>query len=73
MKPRIFHFLGATRIMRYIRGTTYHETFVLYQQNTGIEAKVYGYFNSNWSCDQNGKKSTLDYLFMIEASPILWS
>lgn len=43
------------------------------KKKTNTDAKVYGYTNSNFSGDQDGKKSIVDYIFMIRGVPISWS
>lgn len=55
---RFFHLFATKKILRYIRGTTNHEILVPHQQNTIMEANVYGCSNSDWSGDQYDRKIT---------------
>lgn len=58
------------RILRYIRDATYHGILMQNHQNTRMELKVYGYSNSSCRGDQDNKKNTFGYLFMLGPTPI---
>lgn len=64
-KLRLCHLLATKKILRYIRGTHEHGVLIPNQQSTRMEAKVYVYYDSYWSGDQDDRKNTLGYLFML--------
>lgn len=73
VKPREFHLTAAKRVLRYIKGTICHGVLKLRHENTSMNALEFGYSDSNFSGDQNDKKSTAGYLFMIGDAQISWS
>lgn len=71
-KTRLCHLFEANRILRYIRGTNDNGVLMPNQQSTKMEVKVYIYFDSDWSGDQDNRKRTTGYLFMIGLAPFSW-
>lgn len=46
---------------------------ILRHKKTNTNVEVYGYIDSNFSGDQDEKKSNAGNIFMIEGTPISWS
>jgi hypothetical protein len=63
-KPMQTHWLAAKRILRYIKGTMNLGLFYVY----GDEAKLVGYSDSDWGCDQDERKSTTGYVFYFSST-----
>jgi hypothetical protein len=59
--------------MRYIKGTIDHGVLMPSQNNTNKKISVLGYSDSDWGGDQDDKKSTAGYLFMLGGALICWS
>ncbi|XP_058753202.1 secreted RxLR effector protein 161-like [Vicia villosa] len=71
-KPQECHLIAVKRMFRYIKSTI-DRGVVMPRQNTSTNAKVYGYTDSDFSGDQDEKKSIADYIFMIKCALISWS
>jgi hypothetical protein len=63
------HWLTAKRILRYIKGTLNLGLFYAY----GDEAKLVGYSDSDWGCDQGERKSTTGYVFYLSSTAFSWA
>ena len=61
--------MAAKRILRYIKGTT---SFGIFYKKGG-DGELFGYTDSDYAGDQNDRKSTLGYIFMVNSSAISWS
>ncbi|XP_050883926.1 secreted RxLR effector protein 161-like [Lathyrus oleraceus] len=72
-KPQECHFTAVKRVMRYIKGMIDHDVLMPRWKKTNTYAEVYGYTDSDFSGDQDEKKSTANYIFMIESASISWS
>ncbi|GAU51473.1 hypothetical protein TSUD_95880 [Trifolium subterraneum] len=72
-QPRLCHLIAAKRIMRYIKGTIDHGILMPSQKSTKGEISGHGYSNSDRGGDQDDKKSTVGYLFMLGGALICWS
>jgi hypothetical protein len=59
--------------MRYIKGTIDHGVLMPSQNSTNKKISVLGYSDSDWGGDQDDKKSTAGYLFMLGGALICWS
>jgi len=68
-KPMQTHWLAAKRILRYIKGTMNLGLFYAY----GDEAKLVGYSNDDWGCDQDERKSTTGYVFYFSSTAFSWT
>ena len=53
-------------MLRYIKGTIDHGVLLPKKSKNNIDVKVHGYTDSDFSGDQDEKKSTAGYIFMIE-------
>ena len=60
-------------MLRYIKGTIDHGVLLPKKSKNRINVEVQGYTDSDFSGDQDEKKSTTGYIFMIEGAPISWS
>ncbi|XP_073221454.1 secreted RxLR effector protein 161-like [Cicer arietinum] len=70
-KPRAPHYLAAKRILRYIKETS--EFGLHYARNqTGIEAGLVGFTDSDWCGDKDDRKNNSHYVFLINESLISW-
>ncbi|GAU22886.1 hypothetical protein TSUD_376970 [Trifolium subterraneum] len=72
-QPRSCHLIAAKRIMKYIKGTIDHGILMPSQKSTKGAISVHGYSDSDWGGDQDDKKSTAGYLFMLGGALICWS
>ncbi|XP_058734076.1 secreted RxLR effector protein 161-like [Vicia villosa] len=72
-KPQEYHLIAAKRVLRYIKCTIDHGVLMSRQKKTSLDAEVYGYNDSDFSGDQDEKKSTAGYIFIIEGALISWS
>ncbi|GAU44417.1 hypothetical protein TSUD_100640 [Trifolium subterraneum] len=71
-EPRTSHLTAAKRVLRYVKGTSSHGILLPNQSNNSVKLKAYGYSDSDWGGDQDDRKSTAGYLFMLGNSPISW-
>ncbi|XP_073221453.1 secreted RxLR effector protein 161-like [Cicer arietinum] len=70
-KPRAPHYLAAKRILRYIKETS--ELGLHYARNqTGIEAGLIGFTDSDWCGDKDDRKNNSHYVFLINESLTSW-
>jgi hypothetical protein len=70
-ESRTPHFLALKRILNYIKGTAGFG--ILYPWSSpNSEAELIGYTDVDWCGDKDDRKSTADYVFMLENSPISW-
>ena len=56
-------------ILRYIKGTLNLSLFYAY----GDEAKLVGYSDSDWGCDQDERKNTTGYVFYLSSTTFSWT
>ena len=68
-KPTKLHLLAAKRILRYLRGTT---ALGIFYKKGGQEGLV-GYTDSDYAGDQNDRKSTSGYVFLMSSGAVSWS
>jgi hypothetical protein len=64
--PTESHFMAAKRILRYIKGTT---IFGMFYKKGGV-AELFGYTDSDYAGDQNDRKSTSGYVFMMNSTAV---
>jgi hypothetical protein len=67
--PTESHLMAAKRIQRYVKGTT---SFGMFYRKGG-DAEFFGYTDSDYAGDQDDRKSTSGYVFMMNSSAISWS
>jgi hypothetical protein len=72
-QPRTCHLIAAKRIMRYIKGTIDHGVLMPSQNSTNRKISVLEYSDSDWGGDQDDKKNTAGYLFMLGGALICLS
>ena len=72
-KPQECHLIAIKRMLRYIKGTIDHGVLLPKKSKNNTYVEVHGYTDSDFSGDQDEKKSTAGYIFMIEGAPISWS
>lgn len=72
-KPQECHLNAVKRMLRYIKGSIDHGVLMLRRNNTITYAEVHGYTDSDFSGDEDEKKSTAVYIFMIAGALISWS
>jgi hypothetical protein len=63
-RPMQTHWLAAKRILKCIKSTMNLGLFYAY----GDEAKLVGYSDSDWGCDQDERKSTTNYVFYLSST-----
>jgi hypothetical protein len=67
--PTEQHLLAAKRIFRYLKGTS--DFGILYKK--GARENLYGFSDSDYAGDQDDRKSTSGYVFMMGSGAISWS
>ena len=67
--PTESHVMAAKRILRYIKGTT---SFGMFYKKGGV-AELFGYTDNDYAGDQNDRKSTSGYVFMMNSTAVSWS
>jgi hypothetical protein len=72
-KPQECHLNAVKRVLRYIKGTVDHGVLLPKKSKSNTSVEVHGYTDSDFSGDQDEKKSTAGYIFMIEGASISWS
>ena len=68
-RPTDSHFQAAKRILRYIKGTIVFGIFY----KKGGKAELVGYSDSDYAGDQNDRKSTSGYAFLMTSGAVSWS
>lgn len=68
-RPTEFHLLAAKRALRYVKGTV---SFGMFYPNRGREELI-GYMDSDYAGDQDDRKSTSGYVFLMNSGAISWS
>lgn len=68
-RPTELHLQAAKRALRYLKGTL---DFGLFYKKEGNE-KLIGYTDSDYAGDQDDRKSTSGYVFMISSGAVSWS
>lgn len=67
-KPELQHWLAVKRVLRYIKGTRDYK--LIFNQNK--EERVFGYCDSDWASDTNGRRSCSGYIFLFQGASISW-
>ncbi|XP_016549353.1 secreted RxLR effector protein 161-like [Capsicum annuum] len=67
--PTEMHLLDAKRILRYLQGT---KDFGIFYRN-GEKADLIGFTDSDYAGDQDGRKSTSGYVFILGIRVVSWS
>ena len=67
--PTEMHLLATKRILRYLQGT---RDFGLFYKK-GEKLKLFGFTDSDYTGDQDDKRSTLGYVFMLGTGAVSWS
>jgi hypothetical protein len=67
--PTESYLLAAKRILRYVKGTTKFGMFY----RKGGDTEFCGYTDSDYAGDEDNRKSTSGYVFMMNSSAISWS
>ncbi|CAL9002860.1 unnamed protein product [Prunus brigantina] len=68
-RPTESHLLAAKRALRYIKGTV---SFGIFYKKGGKEELV-GYTDSDYAGDQDDRKSTSGYVFLMGSGAVSWS
>jgi histone deacetylase 1/2 len=63
------HWKAVQRILRYLNGTREHS--IVYKKQAQLQLE--GYCDADWGGDQNDRKSTSGYVFMLCGGPISWN
>lgn len=67
--PTELHLLAAKRIFRYLKGTT--DFGILYKK--GAHKGLFGFSDSDYAGDEDDRKSTSGYVFMMGSGAVSWS
>jgi hypothetical protein len=67
--PTEMHLLAAKRILRYLQGT---RDFGLFYKK-GEKLELFGFTDSDYARDQDDRRSTSGYVFMLGTSAVSWS
>ena len=68
-KPYSDHTVAAKRVLRYIKGTTDYS--LVYKSDK--ESRLIGFCDSDYTGDQDDRKSTSGYIFFLGSNPIEWN
>ncbi|CAL2257015.1 unnamed protein product [Prunus armeniaca] len=68
-RPTELHLNAAKRVLRYLKGTV---RFGLFYRKGGKEELI-GYTDSDYVGDQDDRKSTFGYVFMLSSGAVSWS
>ncbi|XP_050160330.1 secreted RxLR effector protein 161-like [Malus sylvestris] len=68
-RPTEMHLQAAKRVLRYVNGTISFEVFYKKRGNQ----ELLGYTDSDYAGDQDDKKSTSRYVFLMSSSVVSWS
>ena len=66
--PRSTHYVAVLRILRYLKGTLFHDLFYLAQSPLVFRA----FSDADWARDPTDRKSTTGYYFLLGSSLISW-
>jgi len=66
--PTESHLLAAKRILRYVKDTIGFKVFY----KKGGDEELIDYTNNDYAGDQDDKKSTLGYVFMMNSGVVSW-
>ena len=67
-KPNRSHWTAAKRVLRYLRGTD--DYGIAFTKSDSGECM--GYSNADWAGDQEDRRSTSGYLFLMTGGPVSW-
>ena len=67
--PTKEHWTAVKRIFRYLRGTI---QYGLVYSKDGGDGNLIGYSDADWAGDQNDRKSTSGYLFVMNGAAVSW-
>ena len=67
--PTEMHLLAANRILRYLQGT---RDFGLFYKK-GEKLELFGFTDSDYAGDQDDRRSTSGYVFMLATGVVSWS
>lgn len=70
--PKTPHMMAAKRILRYIRGTINYG-ILLPNTITSSNMELVGYTDSDWRRDNDDRKSTAGYIFLLGNALVSWS
>ena len=70
--PKTPHMMAAKRILRYIRGTINYG-ILLPNTITNSNMELVGYTDSDWRRDNDDRKSTAGYIFLLGDALVSWS
>lgn len=68
-RPTELHFKAAKRVLRYLKGMV---SFGLFYRKGGKEELI-GYTDSDYVGDQDDRKSTFGFVFMLSSGAVSWS
>ncbi|KAB2636175.1 hypothetical protein D8674_026709 [Pyrus ussuriensis x Pyrus communis] len=68
-RPTEVHMQTAKRVLRYVKGTT--DLGIFYKK--GGTEELIGYTDSDYAGDQDDRKSTSGYVFMVNMGAVSWS
>lgn len=68
-RPTELNLNAAKRVLRYLKGTV---SFRLFYRKGGKEELI-GYTNSDYAGDQDDRKSTSGYVFILSSGAVSWS
>lgn len=68
-KPEVQHWQALKRVLRYIKGTK--DYTLIFSQDKEAEW-VFGYCDSDWASDINGRRSCSGYTFLFQGATISW-
>ena len=68
-EPHELHWKETKRILHYVQGTIDYAI----HYDVGAQLDLTGFIDSYWEGDENDRKYTSSFVFMIGSGPICWS
>ena len=69
--PSILHLCAAKHLLHYLQGTKdYRISYIITSPTTSIPI---GFSDASYASDPDDRKSTSDYIFMMNNGPVTWS
>ena len=66
--PQSTHYATVLRILRYLKGTLFHDLFYSAQSPLVLRA----FYDADWVGDPTNQRSTTSYCFFLDSSLISW-
>jgi hypothetical protein len=65
------HMIAAKRVLRYLQGTK--DLGIVYEDSGMQDISIIGYSDADWGGDQDTRRSTTGYVFMLNTGVVSWA